>query len=168
MNCEEAKQLLREGRAAEAAGHVAACDDCREFAEAFADDAGLLSLAMSVPAPEAGALERAFAAAAAELPAAMPVAVPARPLTTPARAGLAAAVAAVFAPVLLVLNYLVARFGDAFLSSRFTTMAGSIFFGFYIIEAVAVIALLYGALPFIFAAARNTLRTNVADGGFAI
>lgn len=161
MDCEQAKKLVREGRAAEARTHTAGCADCRAFAESFADVAALLGRGDSAPDVSGDLLERTLAMARRELA----EDATAREAAMRPRLAAAACLAVVFAPLLIFLNYTIAMGAHDFLAEQLTPAAGDVFLAFYAAGAASIIGLAYGALPLIFGAARNALHDFATIGG---
>jgi hypothetical protein len=141
--------------------HIEGCPDCRAFLEDFGEVAGFLS-GFHVSVDSAGdLLENTFQRVRGELRSQLPQASTARKHRTV----LAASIAVFFAPVLLIMNYMIAAGGQMVLTRWLPPVVGWVFFVLYAVSAVCTISIAYGSLPLLMAAARNVLRVGAEGGG---
>jgi predicted anti-sigma-YlaC factor YlaD len=161
MRCEDVKNLIRNGRYDLASRHLDSCDDCRAFAEDFGELAGFLSR-FEDTAPESDELLRTtLSIAAAELKSSTP----AIDRSKEWRTALAAGLATLFAPVLILLNYVIAMTGQMLIAKWLPPVFGNVFFAAQALGAIISISIAYGSLPLIMAAARDMLRSRSMRGG---
>jgi predicted anti-sigma-YlaC factor YlaD len=164
MNCEEAKELMRNGQWDLVNEHITTCSDCRAFLEDFGEIAGFLSKFKEVASPSDELFRNTLTLALSELRSHSPVDTVSRKVRTV----LAASTAVLFAPVLFLLNYGIALGGQMLLARWLPPIFGSVFFAIHALGAVIAISIAYGSLPLLMAAARNVLRANTAGEGVTI
>lgn len=164
MDCRTAKQLIRDGRAEQAAEHMAACEDCAAFAAEFAGVAALLNQAGAAPAPAHDLLARTLALAQKEI--AHTPAMQAAPAVhvSGARLAAAAAAAAALAPGLLLGNYLFAEAVRDALSRHLPAMVGALYMAGHISGAVIAMGLGCALLILIVGAATGRGTDKLANG----
>jgi hypothetical protein len=165
MDCHTTKQLIRRGRAEQAAEHMAACEDCAAFAAEFTGVAALLNQAAHAHTPADDLLARTLAMAQCEMaqnPAYAALAAPAPAVrVSGARLAAAAAAAAALAPALLLGNYLFAEAVRDALGRHLPAMVGALYMAGHISGAVMAMGLGCALLTLIVGAAAGRTANSM-------
>jgi len=161
MNCEETKEHIRSGHLDSVQEHIDSCPDCRAFLDDFGEVAGFLSTCDVRVDSSEDLFLNTLRLAGEELRSRIPK----QTAAGRHRTLLAASIAVLFAPLLLLSNYMIAAGGQMVLARWLPPVVGWVFFVLYGISAVCTISLAYGSLPLLMAAARNVLRAGAAGGG---